>query len=266
LNIDFSCSINYWQRIAILIGLLVAGLLGLFIIDPVPQDPSYHLFADGRSLFGIPNFNDVISNAGFLIVGFIGLFIITGTKRHDIFVQSPDAWPYLVFFTGVALIGVGSAYYHLSPSNDRLFWDRIPMAVAIMAFCSALIADRIHNKAGNSWLLLLLVALGILSLVYWRVTESHGHGDLRFYGFVQFYPVILLPVVLWLFPDYRYTSIRFIGWMIAWYALSKVMEYYDNEVFELLGHTISGHTLKHIASASSTFIVLRMLLVRHDHA
>jgi hypothetical protein len=248
-----------------LIGLLVAGLLGLLFIDPIPQDPVYHLFADARSFFGIPNFNDVASNTGFAIVGVIGLFVIAGAKRRSIFIQRPDALPYFAFFAGVALVSIGSAYYHLAPSSERLFWDRLPMSIAFMAFCAAIFADRIHNKAGNSWVLVLLVALGMLSLVYWQVTESQGHGDLRFYGFVQFYPVMLLPIVLWLFPVSRYTSGRYLGWVIAWYALSKVMEYYDNDVFDLLGHTVSGHTLKHLAAASGAFVVLPMLLSQRDY-
>ena len=136
------------------------------------------------------------------------------------------------------------------------------MSVAFMAFCSAIIADRIDAKAGNTWLLPMLVALGLLSLVYWDWSESLGRGDLRFYGFVQYYPMILLPVVCWLFPKYRYTAGRYIVWVIAWYGLSKVLEYFDGEVFDLLGHTISGHTLKHLAAAVATFVVLRMLLSR----
>jgi hypothetical protein len=248
----------------VLIGLLVAGLLGLFIIDPIPQAPAYHLFADVRSIFGIPNFNNVASNAGFVIVGVIGLFVMLGVKRSSIFTQRTDAWPYLIFFAGVALVSVGSSYYHLEPSNERLFWDRLPMSVAFMAFCSAIIADRIHNKLGNTWLLALLVGLGILSLVYWNITESQGQGDLRFYGFVQFYPIILLPVVLWLFPVSRYTIGRYLGWVIAWYALSKVLELYDKEVFGLLGHIVSGHSLKHLAAAAGAFVVLRMLLSQQN--
>jgi len=31
----------------------------------------------------------------------------------------------------------GSAYYHLAPDNDRLMWDRLPMAVAITALVAA---------------------------------------------------------------------------------------------------------------------------------
>ena len=243
----------------VLICLLGAGLLGLFFINPIPQDPAYHLFADNRSLFGIQNFGNVVSNAGFAIVGVFALFVIMGIKRSSIFMQRSDGWPYLIFFTGVALISVGSAYYHLEPSNERLLWDRLPMSVAFMAFCSAIIADRIHNRLGNTWLLALLVALGILSLVYWHVTESQGQGDLRFYAFVQFYPILMLPVVLWLFPDHRYTAGRFLAWVIAWYALSKVLEYYDKEVFDLFGHIVSGHTLKHLAAGAGALVVLYML-------
>ena len=252
--------LSFWQRVSILIGLVVVGLIGLLALDPIPQDPSYHLFADTRSFFGIPNFNDVTSNAGFALVGALGIFTVAGGRRSKIFVQPPDGWPYAVFFIGVALISLGSAYYHWAPSNDRLLWDRLPMSVAFMAFSSAIIADRIHAKAGNTWLLLILVVLGLLSLVYWNWSESLGQGDLRFYGFVQFYPIILLPVVCWLFPEHRYTAGRSIAWAIAWYGLSKVLEHFDSEVFDLLGRTISGHTLKHLAAAVATFVVLRMLL------
>jgi hypothetical protein len=66
-------------------------------LSPFRRIPAITLFADVRSLFGILNFNDVITNAGFFIVGFIGILAIVGTKRHDIFVQRPDAWPYLYF-------------------------------------------------------------------------------------------------------------------------------------------------------------------------
>lgn len=255
--------LSYRQRIVILMGLLLAGLVILLAIDPIPQDPAYHLFADTRGFLGIPNFGDVVSNAGFAIAGLFGLFVILGRHQIRIFKQRLDVWPYLVFFSGVALISVGSAYYHLEPSNERLLWDRLPMSVAFMAFCSAVIADRIHNRLGNTWLLALLVVLGLLSLVYWYVTESHGHGDLRFYAFVQFYPILMLPVVIWLFPDHRYTAGRFLGWVIAWYALSKVLEHFDKEVFNLFGQIISGHTLKHLAAGAGALVVLWMLSLQH---
>ena len=252
----------YWQRVAILVGLLVAGLVVLLFVEPFQQDLNYHELADSRLFLGIPNFNDVVSNAGFTLVGVLGLVAVAGVRRHTLFVKPVDARPYLIFFAGVALVSLGSAWYHWAPDNERLLWDRLPMSVAFMAFAAAIIADRIHARAGNTWLLVVLIILGLLSLLYWQYTEQHGRGDLRFYAFVQFYPVILLPVVLWLFPDYRYVPSRYIAWVFAWYGLSKVLEHFDARVFELLGYSISGHTLKHLAAAISAFVVLRMLSSR----
>ncbi len=248
------------QRIIILSCLLLAGLIGLLFMEPIAQDPGYHLFADTRWLFGIPNFNDVVSNAGFALVGILGIIVVLGVNRHEIFVLSGDARPYVIFFIGVALVSLGSAYYHWEPSNERLLWDRLPMSIAFMAFTSAVIADRINASAGNGWLLLVLILVGILSLIYWNYTEQLQRGDLRFYTFVQFYPVIMLPFILYLFPNYHYISGHYIVWVLFWYGMSKLLEYFDAEVFEILNDVISGHTLKHLAAASSAFVVLRMLL------
>ncbi len=255
------------QRIAILIGLLVLVVIFVGTLEPIPQDPGYHLFADSREFFGIPNFNDVVSNIGFTLVGLLGLFLVIGEGRRTLFAESVDARPYGIFFIAVALVGVGSVYYHWAPSNERLFWDRLPMAIAFMAITSATVADRIDAKAGNGWLLLLLLAGGAASLMYWHWTESLGRGDLRLYALVQFYPMLALPVVIALFPRHRYTAGPYLTWVIIWYALSKVLEYFDGEVFELLGHTVSGHTLKHLAAAVATLVVLQMLLSRRrSHA
>lgn len=258
MNVDYSIS----QRVLILVVVLVAGLAGISALDPIPQDLSYHLFADSRSFLGIPNFNDVASNAGFTLVGVFGLVAVAGARRRVNFTRLNDARPYVVFFVGVALVGFGSAYYHWEPTNARLLWDRLPMSVGFMAFSSAVVADRIHAKSGNGWLLPLLIAAGIASLIYWNWTESLGRGDLRFYAFVQFYPAIALPLVCWLFPRHRYTAGRYLIWVVLWYGLSKLLEHFDGEVFELLGQSISGHTLKHLAAAVATGVVLRMLLVR----
>jgi hypothetical protein len=260
--VDRTSDRYFWQRVSILIALLVLGLVGVLALDPIPQDPDYHRFADTRSFVGIPNFNDVASNAGFAVVGALGVFVTAGTMRRDIFIQPADARPYLVFFIAVALVSLGSAFYHWAPSNERLLWDRLPMSIAFMGFCSAIVADRIDARAGNGWLLPVLVALGLLSLVYWVWTESLGRGDLRFYGFVQFYPMIALPVVCWLFPEHRYVAGSYMLWVIAWYGLSKLLELFDREVFDLLGRIVSGHTLKHLAAAGATLVVLRLLVAR----
>ena len=110
----------------------------------------------------------------------------------------------------------------------------------------------------------LLLGTGVASLVYWIWTESLGRGDLRFYAIVQFYPMLALPLIIGLFTQHRYTPGRYLAWVILWYGLSKLFEHFDTEVFDLLGHTVSGHTLKHLTAALAPFIVVRMLLARRE--
>jgi hypothetical protein len=252
--------LSFWERVWLLLGLLIVVVFIVGMLEPMPQDPNYHLFADSRTFFGISNFNDVVSNIGFAVVGVLGLMVVAGVRGRVIFAGSPDARPYLIFFVGIALISLGSAYYHLAPSNERLFWDRLPMSIGFMAITAAVVADRVDSRAGNGWLLLLLLVTGAASLIYWAWTESMGRGDLRFYAMVQFYPMVALPLIVGLFPQHRYTLGRYLAWSILWYGLSKVFEYFDHEVFGLLGYTVSGHTLKHLTAAVATFMVLQMLL------
>ena len=259
---SLSNTMSYRQRLAILAGVTLTIIIGLLIMEPVPQDPDYHLFADTRAFFGIPNFNDVMSNAGFALVGALGMLAVWGSKRRQIFLEPVDSRPYVIFFVGVALVSLGSGYYHWEPTNERLLWDRVPMTFAFMAFASAFIADRIDANAGNGWVLPILLLVGVSSLFYWVYTEDLGRGDLRPYAFVQFSPVVALPFVLWLFPKHHYVPNRYIGWVVFWYGLSKVFEHFDGEIFDGLNRIVSGHSLKHLAAAVSVYVVLRMLTIR----
>ena len=96
--------LSYRQRILVLLGLLALAVLGALALPPIPQDPGYHMFADSRSLLGIPNFNDVVSNAGFALVGIFGALMVWRERNRDTFERAADARPYLCFFFGVALV------------------------------------------------------------------------------------------------------------------------------------------------------------------
>ena len=50
---------------------MAASLVGL-LLPPIPQDQGYHDFADHRTMFGIPNFWNVVSNLPFVAVGAVG--------------------------------------------------------------------------------------------------------------------------------------------------------------------------------------------------
>ena len=249
---------GYRGRIWLLVVVALLAVAVTAFVPPVAQDPDYHLFADQRVLFGIPNFGDTASNFGFLIVGVLGIAFVLSAQGRALFTAPGKRWPYLIFFAGVALVSVGSAYYHLDPSTETLFWDRLPMTVAFMALFAAFIMDRVDSRIGLIVMLPLLLALGFGSVIYWHMSEAAGHGDLRPYGLVQFYPMLAIPLICLLFPGHV-TAGRYVVYMVLWYTLAKLCELFDGEIFALLGHTVSGHALKHLAAALAAYMVLAML-------
>ena len=253
---------TFRMRVLFILGLGIAAASAVLFLPPVAQDQAYHNFADQRSLLGIPNMLNVISNVPFLVVGALGLMFLLnqGPMRPDgQLLEQWERWPFLVLFAGVGLTGFGSAYYHLAPNNTTLVWDRLPMTVAFMSFFVAVIGERISLKAGQRSLLPLL-ALGMGSVLYWHIGEVTGHGDLRLYGLVQFFPLLAIPLMLFLFPP-RYTRTADLLVVVGLYGLAKLFELLDAQVFAL-GRVVSGHTLKHLASAVAAYWILRMLWLR----
>ena len=241
-------------------GILMAGLAVLLLLIAasilrVPQPPTYHNFADHRGWLGIPNFGDVVSNAGFAIVGILGLYAMLRRSSRVRFLEQSEKWPYLIIFFGLLLTAAGSSYYHLAPDNARLVWDRLPMTIVFMSLVATLIAERISVRAGLM-LLPFLLAIGAASVLQWRWSELNGRGDLRFYAAVQLYA--MLAVLLGLFLKLRYTRGSDLAAVAGFYVLAKLTETFDYQIFSI-GHAMSGHTIKHIAAAVGSYWILRML-------
>jgi len=229
------------------------------LLPAVPQPAEYHRFADDRPMLGIANFLDVASNAAFLLAGLAGLW---ATLRPGTAFASPrERWPYALFFAGLLLTAAGSAYYHLWPDNETLFWDRLPMTVAFMSLIASQVVDRLSVRTGLALLLPMLV-LGIVSVVYWRVTERAGAGNVVPYAVLQAYAVVAVAWLAILHPS-RYTHGGAIYAVFAAYVLAKVLEHFDHELYAL-GRVVSGHTLKHVAAAVAGFVVCWMLLSRRE--
>jgi hypothetical protein len=164
----------------------------------------------------------------------------------------------VVFFAALVLTGLGSGYYHWAPGNARLAWDRLPLAITVVGLLDATIGDRIGPGAALS-LLAPLVGLAAVSVGYWHLTELRGAGDLRLYALVQFYPLVAIPLMLWLLPA-RYTRGGDVLVAAATYALAKAPELADGWVFRAI--VVSGHTLKHLLAALAGYWVVRMLRYR----
>ena len=134
------------------------------------------------------------------------------------------------------------------------------MTIVFMSLVSAIIVERISPRAGL-WLLPVLLAIGLGSVLQWHLSELHGAGDLRFYSAVQAYSTLFLLIAL-LLPS-SYTRGADLAIVAGLYVLAKVLEILDRPIFEL-GHLVSGHTLKHLAAAAAGYWILRMLLKRQS--
>jgi hypothetical protein len=242
----------------VLAGLTIAVIVVSSFLPAIPQPLSYHNFADQRPWLGIPNFGDVASNVAFAIFGVWGMvFLLTLTPEavREKFVDPRERWIYFVAFFGMLLTAFGSGYYHLAPDNNRLVWDRLPMTIVFMSLVAAMIAERINVSLGFwSWPPLLVI--GVASVVQWHLSEARGAGDLRFYGAVQAYAVLVFLAILF-FPTH-YTHGRYLAGVVGFYVLAKALETFDRQIFAF-GHIVSGHTLKHIAAALAGYCLLRLL-------
>ena len=99
---------------------------------------------------------------------------------------------------------------------------------------------------------LLVVAGG--SVAYWGITEARGSGDLRPYAIVQFLPMLLIPLILLMYRSV-FNRVNFFWFVIALYVLSKLLEYFDFNVYGF-GEYISGHSLKHVVAAVAAMVLL----------
>lgn len=243
-----------WKRRNILVLISVSSVvaLGLLFAGPIQQPTAYHAFHDARTLLGIPNALNVLSNLPFLLIGFLGIRWLKSAPPN---LAAPLRLPYAIVFAGLMATAFGSAYYHWAPTNETLLWDRLPIAISFMALFAALLAERTSLNAvpGLTWP---FAIFGAVSAIYWATS-----GDLRPYLFAQFVPVLSIPLLLWLFPPaYTRGSDLMVG--VGFYAAAKLFEDRDGQIFQALDAVISGHTLKHLSAALGAYWIFRMLRLR----
>jgi hypothetical protein len=234
-------------------------VLAAILVPALPQPLSYHLFADCRTIWSVPNFFNVASNVPFLIGGVLGLVqVYRGDGR---FIDPREQLPYLVFFLGAVLTCFGSAYYHAAPDNARLVWDRLPMTLGFAGLVSAAAAERVEPKLGLRALWPLL-AIGLATVLYWYGTERAGAGNLIPYAAYQAWTIAIIVLLIAAFPARRYSHGSLLVWSAVLYGIAKVFELLDLQVYRALDRTLSGHTIKHLFAAAAVFAIVRQMRVR----
>lgn len=244
------------RLLALLPATATLGAAALLLLHgPVLQIPGYNDFADHATQLGIPHARNVISNFGFAIVGAWGLLRLW-PRRFDPALRR-GWWGYALFLAAVTLTAFGSAFYHLAPSNGRLVWDRLPIALACAGLLAAVRAESRAGADGRRDAVLLSLA-AVVSVAWWRLTDTPpGSGDLRPYLLIQGLPLVLIPLWQWTSPASRADRMWF-GLAILLYVAAKVAELQDQQLFAALG-CVSGHTLKHLlASLAVAAIVISL--------
>ncbi len=233
------------------LALLVGAAIWLFM-PAIGQQQSYHQFADSRAWRGIPNVADVLSNLAFVAVGLLGFYRVQQGQRP---LPQVVRISLNVFFLGLFITGFGSAYYHWNPNDETLVGDRLPMTVAFAGVFGAILAERVSARSGIVVLLLMLV-VGPASVFFWRST-----GDLSLYVVVQFGGMAGMLLLLSLT---KAGHDPFPWWaLLAWYAVSKLMESGDALVWNASRELVAGHALKHIAAAIGGLAIANALRPRN---
>ena len=193
------------------------------------------------------------SSLPFLVIG------LWGATRSTRWVAGEARRSWRVLFVAVALVGPGSAYYHLDPGNDTLLWDRLPMGIAFMALFVALLTERAGPRV-QRFALAPALALGAGAALHAYLSD-----DLRLWIWVQFAALLAVPALLILYPA-RHTRGGALLFGLGCYAAAKVVEFADLRVFEATAGALSGHTLKHLLAALAPLAVHLMLLRRQPLA
>ena len=238
-------------RIALLAWL--AAIMGLSAVVPrFGQPPAYHQFAGDPAWAGIPHFWNVITN---LPIGLAGLFGLWALRQKGKVASSVERAGFAAFFSMIVLAAFGSTYYHLDPTTPRLYWDRVPIALAIALLVAVNVAERLGPawglRLGAAWL-----AVGFTALTYWSRSEAQGAGDLRPYMAFQAASFGALPL-LWALTRARHSHGSWYAWALACYALALACEHHDRPLYDLLG--LGGHGIKHLLAAVAMGILAGMV-------
>jgi hypothetical protein len=228
--------------LAACITLLLVACLGPALAHP----GHYHQFADQRSWLGIPCALDVLSNLPFAVWGCIGLRTLHCTEQDGV----PTAQRHMatLFFAGLILTAAGSSWYHWQPDDAGLALDRLSMVIPFAGLLGLAAAGRISARAGLT-LGVATLLWGPISVAVWSQT-----GNVLPWALVQFGGMAL---VLWLASRPPLADALPVRWgaVILIYAAAKLLEQGDHQVYQLLGHTLSGHSLKHLIASLAAWPV-----------
>jgi hypothetical protein len=122
------------------------------------------------------------------------------------------------------------------------------MTIAFVSIFCFMLEEYTSFGFGQS-LLFPLMSIGVLSIVYWRLTN-----DLRLYALVQFLPLLLIAILLICNYPMHGGKMQHQSALLL-YVLAKYCEDRDYEIFELTRQIVSGHSLKHLLAGLASIAI-----------
>lgn len=242
---------KYLKHLPVVLFVLIT--LALLIHGPIPQLDHYHDFADQGQLLGLTHASDVLSNLAFL---WVALWAVSRMLHKSeclnlkTFIGTPAL---IVFVLSILATAWCSSYYHLAPDNARLFWDRLPIALACASLLALVRAQCFGTRNSSSLELLAFSGFAVFSVLWWQSTE-----DLRPYLLLQILAVLFPPIWQSIYQRPVGERMSFAAAIVC-YVVAKLCETADATILNMTG-VISGHTLKHLLAALAAYFILRPLL------
>jgi hypothetical protein len=180
---------------------------------------------------------------------------------RDLFISNWPAHPKLgdMMLLVIGVVGTSVAPWQLFFQQTYIVdkritprvWDRLPLAVAVGG------ALLVFGTAATSWRptwpqCMLVASASAGTVAWWALT-----GSLWPYVLLQLGGFLTL-VCLVLARHLRSAE----GWwtVVLAYTAFRLFEYFDRAVFVLTGQLVSGHTLKHLASAIAAFALITVVI------
>ena len=113
------------------------------------------------------------------------------------------------------------------------------MAIAFAGLLGWIAAEQLSQRAGH-FVLVASGAFAPFAVLWWAITQ-----DLSAWVFMQAGGLVAIAAMAT-----ATGPMRKVAWqVIAWYALAKVFETFDHQIYESTAEFVSGHSLKHVAAA-----------------
>lgn len=225
----------------------VLGLLAVALLGPhLAQSIHHHDFADRRGWAQLP-----FALWGVLGLGAVGVWVKRGLPDGSARLNAQHGLA-AVFFAGLLLTAAASSWYHLRPDDAGLAIDRLGMVVAFAGLLGLAVAGRVSHRAGLA-LACAVLGFGTVSVGVWSVS-----GNVLPWAVLQFGGMALVLVLASLPPLAAASGALAVRWggVILIYALAKLLELADHEVYAWTSQLVSGHSLKHVVASCAAWPVM----------